>query len=102
FFFVDRLEYDAAAVDKYIHTAGMPDHLLALGASLAALPEFDAVATEAALREVADARGVKAASLIHACRVAVTGKSVSPGLYEVLALLGRDRAHQRLLAAARL
>src|SRR2546427_573601 len=75
FFFVDRLEYDSAAVDKYMHTPGMPDHLIALDASFAELPAFDVVSTEAALRGVADARGVKAASLIHACRVAVTGKS---------------------------
>jgi glutamyl-tRNA synthetase len=80
----------------------MPDHLKALDASFASAPVFDVVSSEAALREVADARGVKAASLIHACRVAVTGKSVSPGLFEVLALLGRDRVHQRVLAAARL
>ena len=55
---------------------------------------------EAALRAVAEARGVKAASLIHASRVAVTGKAVSPGLFEVLALLGRMRVHARLAAAA--
>jgi glutamyl-tRNA synthetase len=102
FFFVDRLEYDPAAVEKYIRTPGMPDHLLALDASFAALPMFDVVSSEGALREVAGTRGVKAASLIHACRVAVTGKSVSPGLFEVLALLGRDRVHQRVLAAAHL
>ena len=52
---------------------------------------------ETALRPVAEARGVKAASLIHASRVAVTGKTVSPGLFDVLALLGRTRVHERLL-----
>jgi glutamyl-tRNA synthetase len=42
---------------------------------------------------------VKAATLIHAMRVTVTGKSVSPGLFEVLALLGRDRVHARSIRA---
>ena len=45
---------------------------------------------------------MKAASLIHAVRVAVTGKTVSPGLFEVLALLGRTRVHARLAEARRL
>jgi glutamyl-tRNA synthetase len=45
---------------------------------------------------------VKAGLLIHAVRVAVTGKAVSPGLFEVLALVGRARVHARLAAARRL
>jgi glutamyl-tRNA synthetase len=42
---------------------------------------------------------VKAASLIHAVRVAITGKTVSPGLFEVAALVGRQRVSARLRAA---
>ena len=57
---------------------------------------FDPASTEAALRALAEARGVKAGVLIHAVRVAVTGKTVSPGLFDVLALLGRDRVRARL------
>jgi glutamyl-tRNA synthetase len=45
---------------------------------------------------------VKAGVLIHAVRVALTGKTVSPGLFEVLALLGRVRVRARLAAARRL
>ena len=45
---------------------------------------------------MAEARGVKAAALIHAVRVAVTGKAVSPGLFEVVALVGRTRVLARL------
>ena len=62
---------------------------------------FEPVPIETALREVAAAEGIKAASLIHASRVAVTGQSVSPGVFEVLALAGRDRVLQRLAAAER-
>lgn len=105
FLFVDGLEdddYDAQAVEKYLSAEGIGDHLTALAAVLNALPNFDAVSTEAALRNTAEARGVKAASFIHAVRVAVTGKAVSPGLFDVLVLLGRERVHKRLLAAARI
>jgi glutamyl-tRNA synthetase len=80
----------------------MDEHLRAVDMALAELPTFDPVALESALRFTADARGVKAATLIHAVRVAVTGKTVSPGLFEVLALLGRERTHARLTQAVAL
>ena len=95
-FFADAIDYDPAAVEKHLRADGMAAHLAALDQAFAALPAFDAASTEAALRSLADARGVKAASLIHAVRVAVTGKTASPGLFEVLALLGRERVHARL------
>src|SRR5471032_625319 len=98
-FFSDTIDYDAAAVDKHLRAPGMRAHLTAIDASLAALETFDPASTEAALRALADARGVKAGMLIHAVRVAVTGKTVSPGLFEVLALLGRRRVHARLAEA---
>src|SRR5262249_14830195 len=102
FFFAGTLEFDPAAVARHLRVAGMNEHLVALDAAFGALATFDVVATEAALRSTAEARGVKAGSLIHAVRVAVTGKSVSPGLFDVLTLLGRDRVRARLKAAAEL
>ena len=102
FFFTDVVSYDSAAVEKHLAVEGMADHLAALDAAFAALSEFDTASTEAALRSTADARGVKPASLIHAVRVATTGQSVSPGLFEVLALIGRSEVHARLRSAAEL
>ena len=102
FFFNDQIDYDSAAVEKHLRAAGMDEHLAALGTAFAALATFDTASIEGALRAVAEARGVKAATLIHAVRVAVTGKTVSPGLFEVLALLGRDRVSARMAEARRL
>ena len=99
FFFTDALDYDEAAVEKHLRAAGIREHLEVLDESFASLVVFDAASTESALRHVADSRGVKAGTLIHAVRVAVTGKTVSPGLFEVLALVGRERTHRRLVAA---
>ena len=99
YFFTDALEYDEAAVAKHLRVAGMDGHLEALSAVWAALDPFDAAAAETSLRTVAEARGVKAALLIHAVRVAVTGRAVSPGLFDVVALLGSDRTRERLRAA---
>jgi len=102
FFLADTIEFDAAAVTKHLRAAGMREHLAALDAAFAALATFDVASTEEALRVTAEARGMKAGSLIHAVRVAVTGKQVSPGLFEVLSLLGRDTVRARLYVAAEL
>jgi glutamyl-tRNA synthetase len=96
FFFKEDVEYDAGAVQKHLRVEGMAGHLRALVDEWTALPEFDAVSTEASLRKVAESRGLKAGALIHAVRVAVTGSTVSPGLFEVVALVGRVRVLARL------
>jgi glutamyl/glutaminyl-tRNA synthetase len=54
---------------------------------------------ETALRSHAEHHGMKGAALIHATRVAVTGRAVSPGLFEVLELLGPDRVRARIHGA---
>ena len=99
FFFADALELDDAAVAKHLRVDGMRAHLEALDAAWTALPSFDVDTAEAALRVAAEDRGVKAATLIHAVRVALTGRTTSPGLFEVAALLGRERTHARLRSA---
>ena len=57
---------------------------------------FTEAALEQTLRSVAETRGLKAGALIHATRLALTGRTVSPGLFEMLRLLGRDEALARL------
>ncbi len=95
-FFSEALEYDPAAIRKHASAPDLPAHLEALSAALVELPSFDAASVESSLRTVAQAQGIKAAGLIHATRVAVTGESVSAGIFEVLALLGRERTLARL------
>ncbi len=57
---------------------------------------FVAEELERELRQLADSHGVKAGSLIHATRVAVTGRAASPGLFEVLELIGRASSVRRM------
>ena len=101
-FFGDTITYDPAAVQKHLRPPGTDGHLAALAAMFASLETFDPASIEGALRALAEARGVKAGVLIHAVRVAVTGTTVSPGLFDVVALLGRDRVATRMAAARRL
>ena len=102
YFFTDAIEYEPGAVDRYLRADGMAEHLRALDDTFAQLADFDAGSLETALRSVADARGVKAATLIHAVRVSMTGTTVSPGLFDVVELIGRARTHVRLRSALRL
>jgi glutamyl-tRNA synthetase len=64
--------------------------------SLAALAEWDSASLEACIREVAEANGVKLGKLAQPLRVALTGRTTSPGIFDVLALLGRDESLARI------
>jgi glutamyl-tRNA synthetase len=101
-FLDENVGYDASAVAKHLARPEVRDAITALSDIMAGLEPFTQDALEAALRGLADTHGVKAAGLIHATRVAVTGRAVSPGLFEVLELLGRDRSVRRLRNALRL
>jgi glutamyl-tRNA synthetase len=61
--------------------------------------EWTEAALEDELRRLAEAMGVGAGKLIHPLRVALTGQAASPGIFEVLVLLGRERALERVEAA---
>jgi glutamyl-tRNA synthetase len=101
-FLDEDVSFDDAAVKKHLNAVGMRAHLEELRRAFEGVPAFDSAALEATLRNTAEARGVKAAALIHATRVAVTGRAVSPGLFEVLELLGSDRVRARLDRAAKM
>jgi len=94
-FFEDPETYDPEAVKKHLSAAGVKDHVAALRAVVASA-EWDEAAIEAALRALADQRTVKAGALIQAARIAMTGGMVSPGLFEMLVILGRDTVLRRL------
>jgi len=64
--------------------------------SLAALAKWDGESLEAAIREVAESHGVKLGKLAQPLRAALTGRTTSPGIFDVLALLGRDESLGRI------
>jgi len=98
-FLLDAVQRDAAAVSKYLNVPDLAPHLAAWRDRVRDVTPFDAATLESALRTLAEARAIKPAALIHATRVAVTGQSVSPGIFEVLELMGRDRVVSRLADA---
>lgn len=96
----EALVYDEKAFDKRIRHAHEAPRLLAeLRADLAAaLPEsrFDAASLEERCKAFVESRGLGLGAIVHAVRVAVSGKAVGFGLFDLLAILGRERVLARL------
>jgi glutamyl-tRNA synthetase len=97
FYFERPAAYDAAARAKLLTPAGA-ERLGILGDRLARA-EFAAPALEALYRELAAAMGLKLVDLAQLTRLAVTGRTASPPIFDVLALLGREETRARLAAA---
>jgi glutamyl-tRNA synthetase len=88
------IEYEPEAVAKFL-TAETKPVLETLRDRLKALPQWDEASMEAVFKELAAERGLKLGGVIQPTRVAMTGKTTSPGMYEVLMLLGRELSMQR-------
>ena len=103
FFFLptEKLAVDQATFDKHVRKAGAVELLKALRADLSASGDFDPAALERTLHEFIAKRGIKPADIVHAVRVAISGKSVGPGLYDCLAILGRETSLERIDRAIR-
>ena len=70
--------------------------LAALHAALDAVQRWDTESTEAAVRAVAEAEGVKLGAVAQPLRAALTGRKTSPGIFDVLVLLGREESLGRI------
>jgi len=102
FFFREPPDYEEAAVEKFLRHDGVAERLLALRERLSRLASFDTPAIEAATRALVAERQLPSKELIHPARVAVTGREVSPPLFETMAVLGREKVLSRLAHAATL
>jgi glutamyl-tRNA synthetase len=93
----DRLPYDEKAFEKRLRKAPEAAGLLArFRGRLATAPAFDAGSLEKLLQDFVREEGVEVGQVIHALRVAVTGKAIGFGLFETLAVLGRERCLARV------
>src|SRR2546421_1371705 len=94
-FLVEPQPDDPAAWEK-VMTDGAPDRLRRAREVLAATEPFDAESIETALRSVVDDLGVKPREVYQPIRVAISGRTVSPGIFESVAVLGRDETLARI------
>ncbi|CAI4033509.1 Glutamate--tRNA ligase [Nitrospira tepida] len=89
------IQMDEAAAKKFLTPAIAP-LLERLADRFAAVPDFDKEGLEAVFKNVIAEAGIKMGELAQPVRVALTGRTASPGLFEVIDLLGRDRTLERL------
>ncbi len=99
YFFQDPEAYEEKARRKHF-VPGAETLLDELIRALEALDDFSPAALEACYRNVAEGLSRKAADLIHPTRLAISGISFGPGLFELMSALGRETVLRRLSKAA--
>ena len=95
-FLFDGPADDPKAFQKVIASDGGVESLRAARGALARAEPFTVENVEAALREVVENHGVKPAKVFQPVRVAIAGTTVSPGIFESVALLGKDETLARI------
>ena len=95
-FLNEEFAYDPKAAEKNLAQPEAYGRVEKLKAVFTSLPEWTASALEAALVKAAEGEGIKTASYVHPCRVAVSGVSVGPSLYHMLEVMGRERVLRRI------
>ncbi|MFM8496541.1 MAG: glutamate--tRNA ligase [Planctomycetia bacterium] len=99
FFLVAEPPMDEAAVKQRLAKPGVRVLLEQAIDVLGGVDPFAPTELEAACKRIVEAAGLKIGDLIHPIRVAITGKTVGPGLYDCLAILGREQSLARLTRA---
>lgn len=99
-YFQASLAYDREACAKFLKDGNLPELLEVLRDRYVALPAFSKEELEAELRKLAEERGVKAAVLIHPVRMALSGATGGPPLFDLVELMGRGPTERKLTAFA--
>jgi glutamyl-tRNA synthetase len=102
YFFRDTPEYEEKGIRKWFTQPYVPQMLQMLIERYGVLEPFDVPHIEATTRAVAEELGVSAAQVIHPTRVAVSGRTVGPGLFEMIEVMGKERVLRRLRMAEEL
>ena len=100
FYYKDEVEWDQAAADKFL----TPDILSVLEKSaerIEALVPYTQEALETAFKLILEETGLKFGKIAQPLRVAVTGTTVSPGIFEMLLALGKEKTLARIKRAVR-
>jgi len=96
FFFLKDIRIDPAAQEKYL-SKDLSKPFLIFVQRLEALSSFDVSSIEKTFRDLVKELGIESKALIHPIRVALTGKTIGPGLFEVIYYLGKERSRERLM-----
>jgi glutamyl-tRNA synthetase len=100
FYYQADISYEENAAKKFLKAAAL-EPLRLLAERLAAAADFSEKSLESAFVAVMDATGLKLGKIAQPVRVALTGKTASPGIFEIIAILGPERVIPRLDKAIR-
>ena len=95
YFFTEKYEFDAAAVQKVFGKPEAAERLIALRGEFAKIDNWNLEKIESILKTLAQKLGCKTGDLVHPARVAVSGRSVGPSLYHMLEVMGKERVLAR-------
>ncbi len=98
FYFADEIKYEDKAAKKFLK-AGALEPVRLLAEKLTALEVFEEKALEDVFRTVMDETGLKLGKIAQPVRVALTGRTASPGIFEIIEIIGREKVLKRLARA---
>lgn len=96
FFFADTIEYNQTAVGKFLKKEGVGELLKEVHSAISQVDNFDKKNLEDSLRALTEKLGIGFSKLAQPMRVAITGRSVSAGIFETMELLGKEKTIKRL------
>jgi nondiscriminating glutamyl-tRNA synthetase len=99
YFFTDEFDYEPKGVKKHFSTPDVDRHLETLAERFSKLPKFDVEETETCLRSLTEELEISAAKLIHPTRLATTGTTKGPSLFDLLEVLGQEVVVRRMRRA---
>ncbi len=99
YFYTDDFSYEEKGAAKHLAKDTAPALLNAIVDKLASVQNWNTESIEAAIRGVADEREIGAGQVIHPTRMAITGRTWGPGLFELMEVVGKQRCIARLKAA---
>ena len=96
YFFKEIEEYDPKGVDKRFKKEGVVELLEKGKETLAKASSFDVETVEKAYRDLIDELGIKGGDIIHPTRLAISGRTVGPGLFDIISILGKEVCIERI------
>jgi glutamyl-tRNA synthetase len=99
FYFLDEIAYDEKSAAKWLNDDGKKTLSIIID-RLSALTDFNEHTIADVFKKLIEETGKKMLDVAQPCRVALTGTTVSPGIYEVMAILGKETVIKRLKKAA--
>lgn len=99
YFFKDAFEYDPKAVEKHFKHEHSKKILESLKERLAKVEPFTKENIEPVFKQLATELNVKLGVVIHPCRLALSGRTETPPMYDVVAILGQEKVTKRLAKA---